>query len=453
MSLLAHAIAYHAVATPDVLRAAAQHVAYNDHGAIAALLAHPSLPGDVTLPRFCDNVALDIALHLPHATDTTRKRVMDGAGAWTRISYLDMTPTAHPAALKHLAQHLPADTARMRDRMRHVLEHPALVARDELTALVAHLSMPVIGGDTLRPGHREYALTRATAHPEHLAELAAIAAPELGITDDLTRYADLWAAGQDPYAARISDVLRATQAADHRSLAWADAVWFTGDADVAARALRAAPSTADVIVATSRLRYTDVGFRARFLVAGRPAPSPRPRWVPTDVDLALVGDPDPVRLLSALTTTRIAPGALHVAVDAALAAAAPGYGPSGRTLHWHAERLCLHPDLTTAQRHALAAAARRPDTPQPGRRASTVLHQLAASRDPITAALATPVDDLASLSELPDLMPGTHLAQRLVPAVAHLCADATAARTALSLEAGFTGTLADLLSATATITS
>lgn len=469
MPLLPYAVAINADAPADLLRVAAAHTALRDHGTRAALRVHPMLPADLvptTDPGngdALDPVAVDTALRLGHTTSATRGRLLASLDLWDLTEAADDNTALHADVLAHLAANL-GDADVPVAFIISVLDHPALTPATELVALRTMLtSRPGSGSPDVRfhPGHLRYALTRATAHPAHLSELAAIARPHLGLTGDLRRYAELAAAGHDPHAARLADVRAHIGTARPGRLTWADAVVATSDPTIAADALASGrrgqrPDLAilGAITSAGRLRYTDAGYRAHAIRAhvARASVDPLPH-PPTDADLLLATSPSRDRdVLDRIFMFPLVPaGVLALAAETACRELATGSTAGLK----YATLLALRPGVSPEQRAALATAigeelaARKPDDLA---ERATVVHAIAAAPDPTAAALTLPVAALTRTAAYSHDL-AAHLARVLMPILAAHAPDAATTNAALALEGGFTGTLADLLATARTIVS
>lgn len=468
--LLPLAIALHPDASPATLQVLAAHPSYQYTR--AAVLAHPALPEPcATSGRIRSYRNVDSALRLPHTTPQSRDRVLARTDPTELARHVAGDPDAHPAALEHLARELPG-TGGLPIRVLSVLHHPALAPDVELVAMRGHLALredtPLVG-DAL-PSDLEYVLTRATAHPAHLADLAAAARGP--VRAELERYAHHHATGLDPHRVRIADIrARATAAPGSRHrLTWREAVVHTGDEGVARDALERTRPTAhgghsprsrlaylnavtSAIVNLGRLRYTDTGYRAHLHQAGKSLPPARPdRRVDEGVILSAAAH-DAHSLLETLAHLPHLPAS---ATNAALGALESVQGASfepdsdGPLL---AMRLALQSDLTRDQRARAAAAL----TTHLAARAShlgappVALHEhLATAGDPTRVLLATPVTHLrATGTAIPEVAwpLALHLRELLtVPA-----RDPRVAQALVHLAPDFTGTIAELLHTAATI--
>lgn len=459
MSVLPYAVALNPDASGELLRAAAAHVRDDDHGARAALLAHPALPADVDLdgpgdPNVptdeLDSVSIDTALRLPHTTATSRARLLAHVALWALVQYADQNPDAHRDALTALTSRLRHEPG-SRARMLAVLHHPAADPDIELDALKTHLTLLTTSPDQFTyPGDLEYALTRATAHPAHLRDLAAAVPPDHDLHTQLLRYADLNDTGHDPYTARLVDIR--TRLLD--TLRWADAITFTGDPGLAVEALDAterdtqeSDDAVRAILGHPRLRATTAAYRAHLRFTGKTDTGPAPA-TPTDADLARAGHHGRERAPSR-SRAHLCGELLDFTIDTLGAAhrATPPDGPGWAILRG-ACVLALHPDLTPSQRGILTAilAERMPAQPDSPARA---IHTIASSMPDADATLRLPVAQLAAAAY--DPRTSADLARLLMPVVATHTTDLRVARALLSLEVAFTGTLAELLATAHTI--
>lgn len=473
MSLLPLAVARNPAASAGLLRAAAARARTQD--ARAALRVHPALPDDLAPPTLTgpggqeDTLApcvIDTALLLAHTTPTTRHRLLASLDMWALVDALDADVDVHPDLLAHVTARLPG-SGMPRHQILSVLHHPSLTPDVELDALRVLLTMAPTDLDrSLSDRDREYALTRATAHPDHLAELAALADPELELREPLRRYALLAAAGHDPYTARVTDIrTRAADPGRTDHLPWHDAIAHTGDPTIAAEALTATTSSGGptgenltAIFMVGRLRYTDAHYRARRHQAGERHVSPLTH-APTDADLLFVfaGRPGNTRsILQVLFAgTRVPRAVLDPVVDLI----DRGHQEDGTTatLAWQcAIVLALHPELTAAHRVTLTAVLSSGMSTQTAgtrsrlRAPATVVHALASAPDPTAAMLGVPVAALRQTAAHSHRVTA-HLSRILCDVLAEHAPDEPTVRAALTLEGGFPGTLGELLSTARTV--
>lgn len=472
--VLPHAIALNPDATPEALTAAAAHTGPDDHSVLAALRAHPALPDGAVPEERTPSApaAIDAALRLPHATATTRARVLAHVSRWSLAGYASEDPAIHPDVLGHLTTPSWLGPAARADLL-SVLHHPALPPELELDTLRTLLSPGE--RDHLDSAHTSdvgYILTRATAYGADLADLAALAdIPDPNFPDrtmplrgDLHRYAQVHAAGHDPYATRIAEVTsRSCGTGTHAgALTWAAAIHLTGDPDIASAALNATTTdpeelakVARAIRSVGRLRRTAPMYRALRHLQGKQTPAHAPDWVPTEADLLRATTRTAQERVSALAKrTHFTADEVHLAAASLPRAATPSGSPTAQAVRV-ATHLALHPDASPADRGTFLATLRartaRPASTVVGDAAAVML-RLASAPDLPAALLATPVTDLARTAAHTDILSHT-LAQALAPILADRASDGATARALLTLEGAFPGTLAELLATARTISA
>lgn len=285
VTVLALALAGDPATPGHILRAIATHPTTTGTHLEYTLLAHPNLPDDVLPPPdprtsfgppfegTASAAALD-ALRLPHTTARARARVLAHLStAVLRDHIADGDP--HRSALAALAARTATGNRRTDALVDLTLAtHPATPSARHRAALTHLLTAPTAQHTGLLEDAalatldlQQMLVTQALRHPTHLHRLAGVAV-DAAIRGELQRYADLHATGVDVRTTHHADTradVEARSATD--PLAWARACERAADPDLADLALDsvvdARPGVAEAIVTNPALGGTPAVKRAR----------------------------------------------------------------------------------------------------------------------------------------------------------------------------------------------